>query len=104
MLIQNRMIWPPTSPRDLLVVTRFPSALICPPPPPTSHNDSLDGFPASICPSTTTNESSRLVGGSLNFCLPFHYHQRVLATRWWFPQFPSALQWFLGFHLLSSAL
>src|ERR1700678_4674383 len=50
-----------------------PSAL---PPPPTSHDDSLGGFLASICPSTTTNESRRLVGGSLGFHLPFHHHQR----------------------------
>src|ERR1700678_595358 len=31
---------------------RPPSAF---PPPPTSHDDSLGGFLASICPSTTTN-------------------------------------------------
>jgi len=61
--------------------------------------------PASICPtpglhlaSTTTNESSQLVGGFLSLHLPYtrppsglHHHQRVLATRWWLPQPPSAL-------------
>src|ERR1700678_132223 len=55
-------------------------------------------------PSTTTNESSRLVGGP---CFPptttsppldhqpppldHHHHQRVTTTCWWFPQLPCAL-------------
>ena len=40
-----------------------PSAL---PPLPTSPHDLLVAFSASACPSTTTNESSQLVGGSLS--------------------------------------
>src|SRR5271168_2969681 len=46
---------------------------------------------ASICPPTTTNKSSRLVGWSLSFHLPSHCHQRVIVTRWMVPRLPSAL-------------
>src|ERR1700678_3802654 len=61
--------------------------------------------PASICPtpglhlaSTTTNESSQLVGGFLSLHLPYtrppsgvHHHQRASMTRWWLPRPPSAV-------------
>jgi hypothetical protein len=74
------------------------------PPPPTSHDDSLVGFPGVHLPSTTTNESRRLVGGFPGFHLPsttpltsrddslvssrrpsaVQHHQRVVTTtRWW---------------------
>ena len=71
-----------------------PSAL---PPPPTSPRDLLVASLGSTCPSTptnelwfpqappplptSTNESSGLVGGFLGLHLPFHHHQRVLASR-----------------------
>jgi hypothetical protein len=72
-------------------------------PPPTSHRDSLAGScslhqPSQLIagslglhhPSTTTNESSRLVGWFLQPPSAFHHH-RVLATRWWLLRPPSAL-------------
>src|SRR5271168_2388709 len=40
---------------------------------------------ASICPSTTANESQLLVGGSLGFHLPFHHHQRPAFTHYHVP-------------------
>jgi hypothetical protein len=83
---------------------RDPSASISLPPPPTSREDSLAGpfsllqpsiwSPGLHQPSTTTNESWRLVGWSLQppsaFHLPqrpsaFHHHQPVLANRWLVP-------------------
>ena len=85
-------------------LSRPPSAL---PPLPTSPQNSLVASSASICPSTTANESVTLVGGFLGLHLPFHphqrvvvplaststshLHQRVMTTHWWFPQSPPQL-------------
>src|ERR1700678_3289367 len=40
---------------------------MCPPPPPSDHHN--------LCPTAATSND----------------HQRVLATRWWFPRLPCAL-------------
>src|ERR1700678_4140133 len=57
------------------LVGRFPRPPSAFPPPPTSHDDSLGGFLASICPSTTTNgvPSASIRGGDfiVYFCRVF---------------------------------
>src|SRR5271168_4851936 len=53
------------------LVGRFPRPPSAFPPPPTSHDDSLDGFPGLLPPS--------------------HHHQRVTTTRWAVSRPPSAI-------------
>src|ERR1700678_1867219 len=85
-----------TSNESLRLVGRFarpPSALhpasIWRPPPPTSPRGSLVASSASICPTLDGSPGLHLL-----YTRPpsgVHHHQRVLATRWWLPQPPSAL-------------
>jgi hypothetical protein len=76
--------------RHVVCLGRFiGSASICPPPPPTSLDDSLVASPASICPIPPPTSPRDSLDGSPGLHLPYtrppsglHHHQRVLATRW----------------------
>src|SRR5271168_2469104 len=57
---------------------------ICPPPPPTSHRDSLVGSPGLHLPSTTPNGS---LGVLLASICPPSPPTSLTTTRWWFPGF-----------------